>query len=371
VTDQSPPSNRWPLEGYFKCGDGFLVTPDCLGQTFQSRTASHALSITLPEINPDIEAGLLRRPPWRFVAEGEDRNIIPVEGHDWGSIVSGKKDAPRYAHILRCVVHSEISAGDEDQFKSAAQQFGNELAAWWTSACNWLDVLTLQDFVGLGRAQRSVLNDSLQVWSGDSDGIRKAGISYQVMTDGIHHVEVLDRQQLQAAMDLAASETPPQSEWLFVRDARSLLKAGEYRRAVIDACTAAELSVTALIDRKFDLAGTSQEDREQQFADHHGLSKLIELHNKFRTGKVPKRLYEDVGAPRNKSAHDGATSSESEARAAIVKAAEVVEMAYPLSSVAPGITTGVVRASPFLAILPQRQDLYLTTGSGMSLRFEL
>jgi hypothetical protein len=42
---------------------------------------------------------------------------------------------------------------------------------------------------------------------------------------------------------------------LFIRDARSLLNAGEYRRAIVDACTA-ELSVTALIDRKFDHADT-------------------------------------------------------------------------------------------------------------------
>jgi hypothetical protein len=75
--------------------------------------------------------------------------------------------------------------------------------------------------------QRSIPNDSVQMWSGDSDGIREAGISCQVMTGGMHWVEVLDKQQLQAAMDLAASGKSPQSEWLFVRDARSLLNARE------------------------------------------------------------------------------------------------------------------------------------------------
>jgi hypothetical protein len=62
----------------------------------------------------------------------------------------------------------------------------------------------------------------------------------------------------------------PPAEWLFIRDARSLLSAGDFRRAVIDACTAAELSVTALIDRKFDQPGTSPADREQRFESHHG-----------------------------------------------------------------------------------------------------
>jgi hypothetical protein len=55
-------------------------------------------------------------------------------------------------------------------------------------------------------------------------------------------------------MHLADSYSSPHAEWLVVSDARSLLGAGEYRRAVIDACAVADLSVTDLIDRKFDLS---------------------------------------------------------------------------------------------------------------------
>jgi hypothetical protein len=126
----------WPLEGYFRCGDGFLVTPDCLAHTFQSHTASHSLSITLPEINPDVDSGWLRHQPWKFVLEGEDRNSVSTEGRDWGDIAGGKKDAPIYAHIVQCAVHSEVHSGGEDQFTSAAEQFGDELAVWWTLVCD-------------------------------------------------------------------------------------------------------------------------------------------------------------------------------------------------------------------------------------------
>jgi hypothetical protein len=262
-----------------------------------------------------------------------------------------------------------VNASDDKSFQTAATHFGNELSDWWALVCDWLDVLTLQDFAGLGRAQRSILDDSVQMWSGDSSGIRRAGVNYHLMSGGINWVEVLDTQRLQAAMDLAASDSSPHVEWLFIRDARSLLNAGEYRRAVIDACTAAELSVTALIDRKFEIAGTSQKDREDQFSEHHGLAKLIELHNGFKAGKLPKRLYQEVGAPRNKAAHVGAMSSESEARAALIKAAEVVAIAYPLGSIAPGFQ---LRSSPQLGILPRvDQELVLTTGNALALTVEL
>ncbi len=342
--DDEPTDVAWPLEGAFKCGDGFLVTPECLGQTFQSRTANHAISLTLPE----IRSGSLTRPPWRYIREGEDRDAIPTTDADdlWGSVASTSSGDPRHIHILKCIVHSEVIATDDESFKIGATRFGNELSDWWALVCDWLDVLTLQDFAGLGRSQRSILNDSLQMWSGNPNGIRRAGVNYQLMTGGMNWVEVLDRQQLQAAMDLAASDSSPHAEWLFVRDARSLLGAGEYRRAVIDACTAAELSVTALIDRKFDLAGTSKPDREEQFAQHHGLAKLIELHNSFKTGKLPKRLYQEVGAPRNKAAHAGAMLSESEARSALGKAAEVVGVAYPLHAIASSVVGSQLRSSP-------------------------
>lgn len=351
--------SKWPLEGAFRCGDGFLAAPECLGRTFQSRTASHAISLTLPE----IREGSLSRPPWRYVREGEDRNSVP--GEDWGSIAGGGATNPKYAHVLQCVVHSEVAATDDKSFQTAATQFGDELSDWWALVCDWLDVLTLQDFAGLGRAQRSVLDDSVQMWSGDPNGTRRAGVNYQVMAGAMNWVEVLDRQRIQVATDLAASNSSPHVEWLFLRDARSLLNAREYRRAVIDSCTAAELSVTALIDRKFDLAGTNQTDREEKFSKHHGLAKLIELHNSFRTGKLPKRLYQEVGAPRNNAAHVGASLSESEARAAISKSAEVVNIAYPLSAIAAGVACQL-QTAPQLGILPGvDKELVLTTGNAL------
>ncbi|MEV0043943.1 hypothetical protein AB0H60_10720 [Nocardia rhamnosiphila] len=362
VEDGEEATGAWPLEGHFACGSGFLVTPDCLGQTLVSRTANYDLSITLPARTGGPESKELRRPPWTYVLAGDDRDTY-WSSDEWGSVAGADVDAPTYVHIKRCVVHSEVVANDETQFKAAAQQFGDELAVWWSAVCDWLDVFTLQDFASLKRAQRSILNDSVQMWSGNSAGVRKAGISYQVHSGGIHQVEVLDSHKLQAALDLAARGTQPDAEWLFMRDARSLLNAGEYRRAVIDACTAVELAVTALIDRKFDEDGTSQAERKDQFAAHHGIFKLKQLHKKrSASGKLPRRLVEDVGAPRNKAAHKGEALSKAEAETAIKTAVEVVDIAFPLNSVIPGFPASIMRSSRQLGILPQSEDMHLAKG---------
>lgn len=364
-------TTAWPLEGHFACGNGFLVTPDCLGRSFGSRTQTYELSITLPALSDVPETTALRRPPWVYVLAGDDRDAY-WSADNWGTIAGTGAGAPTYAHIRRCVFHSEVAANDEAQFQDAAERFGDELATWWSSVCDWLDILTLQDFASLKRAQRSILNDSVQMWSGDSAGVREAGISYQVWTEGIYQVEVLDEVQLQAAMDLAARGAQPDSAWLFMRDARSLLNAGEYRRAVIDACTAAELAVTALIDQRFDTDGTGEAERKREFSNHHGLAKLKQLHKKrHAAGQLPKRLVDDVGAPRNKAAHKGAALSKVEAETAIKTAVQVVETAFPLSSAVPGFPASLLHSTRQLGILPQNEAIHLTKGSCMKLKTEL
>jgi hypothetical protein len=156
-------------------------------------------------------------------------------------------------------------------------------------------------------------------------------------------MRMLNLQELRACATAAGNQGLPHAEWLFIRDARSLLGAGQNRRAVIDACTAAELSVTALIDRKFDQLGTSKTDRDQELNTHHGLQRLIQLNNRVGASTLPRRLQQDVAEPRNRAAHQGEQSSEPEARAAILKATEVVEMAYPLGSL---MAAQTVRGAP-------------------------
>jgi hypothetical protein len=133
-------------------------------------------------------------------------------------------------------------------------------------------------------------------------------------------------------MALTASKTEPPLEWLLIRDARSLVTARQYRRAVIDACTAAEVSLTSLIDDKFDADGTPEADRKRQFASHHGISRLKQLHRAVgAAGTLPTRLVEDVGALRNKAAHRGYEPTPAETGLAIDTATAVVELATPLA----------------------------------------
>jgi hypothetical protein len=80
----------------------------------------------------------------------------------------------------------------------------------------------------------------------DFVGIRRAG--YAIVVQSVQgYADVLGSDQLQRAMDLAAKGQRPLVAWRFTRHARSLLRTGAYRRAVIHAATVAELTLTTRV----------------------------------------------------------------------------------------------------------------------------
>jgi hypothetical protein len=55
------------------------------------------------------------------------------------------------AEVRQCIVATTVEAGNDEQFRTAAKVVADGLAVWWPSVTDWLGVLTVQDFVGLGR----------------------------------------------------------------------------------------------------------------------------------------------------------------------------------------------------------------------------
>lgn len=124
-------------------------------------------------------------------------------------------------------------------------------------------------------------------------------------------------------MTLAANGTRLPDERLFIRDARSLVNAKQYRGAVIDAGSAAHLAMTALIDRT--LTGMNLLQREKLFEKNRGLWELSDLTISRSAGTRPDRLQQDLAESRNRAAHEGASLNEAKANAAIAIAVKLVD----------------------------------------------
>jgi hypothetical protein len=127
----------------------------------------------------------------------------------------------------------------------------------------------------------------------------------------------------------------PPAEWLFIRDARSLLNTGHNRRAVIDAATAAELAMTTLIDQYLATANTDEIVRTALVKRYSALEGRATLLRRLRSGLLSDQLQRDLIEPRNRATHSGHSLTNEQAQTAVDMAVDIVEEAHPLASLLP------------------------------------
>jgi hypothetical protein len=331
------------LEGHFSCGSGLLIESECLGQTFTSRASGRNLAVSMPQMPFDWQGdGFLEPPNWAYktFADDEQRVKFSDETFDWGATSGFKNNAdgtqsPEFARVRRWgfETNMDVFTGKFEFFDARAAAV-REVEVWWDLVSSWISIFTKQDFVEIGKTGSGIRVGPIVTWCGNDERQRVNG-SRDTSIPIVNSVGVdrLGETTLRRCLQLAANGTQPPDEWLFIRDARSLVNAKQYRRAVIDACTATELSLTALIDVKLIADGVSEKDRKKKFKDHHGISKLTQLHKKVgAAGSLPKDLVREVGTTRNRAAHAGYKPTLQETTTSIEAAVLVVEQAYPLAN---------------------------------------
>jgi hypothetical protein len=126
----------------------------------------------------------------------------------------------------------------------------------------------------------------------------------------------LDLHGFQGCLTATGNQEAPPAEWLFIRDARSLLNAGENRRAVIDAATAAELAMTTLIDKYLATANTDEIVRTALVKRYSALEGRTALLRRLRSGLLSDQLQRDLIEPRNFATHGGHSLTDAQAQTA-------------------------------------------------------
>lgn len=330
------------LEGHFACGSGLLIAIECLSHGYTSKTASRPLDISLPVLNANWQQGFLDPPAWTYKSfrDLEQAKLLADNTFDWGVTVGFHNNpdgtqSPEFARVRRWRFEMTIAVTrPASGFLNARTDAVRELEAWWTLVSTWISIFTKQDFVEIGKTRSGIRVGPIITWLGDMDNYRVNGskdTSIPVVQD--QGVDILDHRTLTGCMTLAANGTQPPDELLLIRDARSLVNARQYRRAVIDAGTAAELTMTALIDPK--LTSMNLLEREKIFEKHRGLWELSNLMLNRGAGTRPVRLQQDLVEPRNRASHDGASLSEAKANAAIAIAVQLIEQLHPLAGLLP------------------------------------
>jgi hypothetical protein len=281
----------------------------------------------------------------------EEEAISPV----WGSAPSPPgvtvypESSTDIGVVFRCRFYTTVTASDGEQFEAAAESFLSELDDWWTRFTSWVGILTGQDFVGLGGYPGGTTRSyPLLTWTCDENEERASTRwrQYFPPNQGLSMSGLL-LSGLEACVTATGNQDPP-PEWLFIRDARSLLRAGQSRRAVLDAGTAAELAMTTLIDMHLDDTN-ADEAIGRAFARGWGnLGAKKELLGILRPGLLSgvPTVQADLIDLRNTASHGRSRAGRrwdeitfEQAETAVEIASAIVELAHPLADLLPAQAT--------------------------------
>lgn len=333
----SRPAHLRTIEGIHDCGSGFVVSATNLGKAFPTRIGGRRVSVVLPNVSggdSGIGSFTVTSPTWEVKPQSAGAAWDPDH---WGLIVTsqrtedGQPSIPLTALVRGLLLSAELAASDDPT--SAVEEIAGGLKKWWNSLVDWIEVCSDQDMNPLTRPAGSETGASLQMWWMDEDTYRQQAI----VMPSAWTAELPRRTDpeltatlLQRCLDAAANGSEPPLEWQLLRDARNLRRHGDYRRAVIDAGTAAELAMTRTIDGE--LVGTRPEVADALMAKYQTLNGRSQLLKKMG-GSVPPSFQQTLSEPRNRAAHQGNPPSYTETVAAITIATEVVQAVLPLPDI--------------------------------------
>ena len=257
---------------------------------------------------------------------------------EWGVIAhwtgehSRGNQAPASVRVLRLGFKIDGRIADRPQIGDVQRATPSALDSWWDLFSSWAAILSNQDPRDHLRMQGAVRREPVWMWVGSADERRAESVSSDVPRWD-RHGDPLDADTIEVCAQLAGSGESPPAEWLFIRDARSSITAGDYRRAVIDAGTAAELAITELLDQH--LSNVDDELSSALLKRARALEGRSTLMKELNAGSEPIGFTDSLKNPRNNAAHKGHSPSKETAQRAVEIAIELVEQSTPALGLVP------------------------------------
>lgn len=310
------------IEGFYDWGPGVVVTADCLGQSYQTSLAGRPLVVKMPV----FDGNAIVEPPPRYVRPDSYVDVDPPNA--WGELRSWNEaedgsPIPVTVCVKRVRLWFPVSPVEATN-PFLGPQLDNRLAPWWDALSSWIELATGQDLASLGD-RRPKQPQTFHLWGGNEDGTMRP-LAMLMHATGFPPSHPLPAEGLQKCLAAVAEGRVAPPERLHLSDARSLHNNGQWRRAVIDTATAAEVAITSWIDSNADA-----EVKEDLAARPKTLGALWRLYETLG-GAVPDNFQNLVVNPRNDAAHRGMALTSLQSAAAIDATAELVAATTPIET---------------------------------------
>lgn len=324
------------LSSHIACN--FYSTLDCLDEQFASKIAGHAVTIFMP--NSATKDGDIEVLPVQLAGLQLDefgRAIMTSSGMLWARLILGDEGPPykpALANITTMGISTEISIRDIRKNRTI-RRITRASDEWWTTVTSWIEVFSGQDIKQLGPAR--------ELWR-SGNRLQILPLTEAETLESFYAVAkpdvsgIVNLKQLRASFAQAGDGALPPDEWLFIRDARSLYRAGEYRRAVIDVGNAAEVAITTLIRDKLARRGASQSEISNTIALAATKTlggKRTFYESQLQLGMLPPRFQRLIIDTRNDAVHLNREIRKVDAQRAIAHAERLVKRVAPLAAFIP------------------------------------
>lgn len=232
----------------------------------------------------------------------------------------------RQAAIRSAVVLTTLPDGSPFERWQRGEGARDVVERWLVRLIEWLEVFTDIDAYGAPTRSAMGLLDTTIVDLDAPDGV------YAMVTANAEHGNgpgAVGSKWWREAVARTNRSLPPPTAHVYLRDARANSLHGERRRAVIDACTAAEVAMTTRVLSK---AGDTEHVR-RILRNTRGATELYDLVCALDSpvnGVSRARVMNQLANPRNVAAHEGTPPTPDATRLAYEVALQIVGAYSPV-----------------------------------------
>ncbi|MFC9472092.1 hypothetical protein ACFTS5_07860 [Nocardia sp. NPDC056952] len=330
------------VEGTFAYCPNLYVQADCVGGQFRTAIAGHKVTILLPRIGEDLLLGIT---PILTAPDTQYEYAVQADGRFWGIVSTRDGQYCRTAQISRLAYRFEV-AGSESDVESVCREIEFSLKDWWLSLEAWLDIYTDLDLLGhqRGTGGPPTRGHALTAHVGDQPGDTAQRLTWKQRSQAAmprpRAVNIPDSAVLARCLHLAGSGSLPPQGWLYLREARSWLKAGQTRRAVIDACTGAEISLSYQVRQH---AKADPVVVDQLLEQCKGIADVVKVLTRIGGVTASRNsITTKLADVRNKAVHAGWEPDVETAEQALAVATAVVDHAWPHAALCPDTSAATV-----------------------------
>lgn len=228
------------------------VSRAVLGETYPSGYGKLRFDVAMPEDQPPA-GGAPAIDGVTFPAESPDGELLPWTTEYAANIPESLQPATALNRIVITAV--EAPSDPVRSWRGPDQQLGELVGFWFDRVRTWTEILTGQD-----------LDPGHRVYDAETVG---AGLTFVApphegdlgLRLTTRHIRPVSADEWQWILDAVRDDVEPPVVELLIRDARAAFARGFYRRAIIDAAAAVEISLVRTLDAKIEEIPEKQRGR--------------------------------------------------------------------------------------------------------------